>query len=56
MLSVCGAVLGYSSYMESARIDTVRERVELALREVETAIAAGDLTLAQKPMTEAEAW
>ncbi len=55
VLTGCGALLGYSSYREAARIDRVRERVELAMREVETAIAAGDLSLAQKPMTEATA-
>ena len=55
VLAVGGTLLGYTSYQEGARNDKVRERVELALREVETAIAAGDLALAQKPMAEAAA-
>ncbi len=54
VLLLCGTLIAYPHYREADRIEGVRRQVELAQREAETALQAGDLSLAEKSIANAK--
>jgi serine/threonine protein kinase len=50
---VCGTLIAYPRYREANRIEGIRQEIELAMREVRSAIDAGDFGLAERSIANA---